>query len=133
MDGLAPEGGSLVYENSLLRRTTLRQSSSGFGIEMFACLQLPLARNLHLVVSVVVISNNAEILLLQSRSQFVHNFCDDFKTLIDQSSITTMCAPMKPPCLGWAPVAESFAPSFIGAHMVTIELWSIKVLKPSQK
>ena len=70
---------------------------------------------------------------LQSRSQYVHHFYNGFKTLIDHSLIVTMCAPMK---LGAKDSATGAHPShggFIGAHMVVIELWSIKVLKSSQK
>ena len=69
----------------------------------------------------------------QSCSQYVHHFCDDFKTLIDHSSITTMCAHMKPGAKDSAPGAHLSHGGFIGAHMAVIELWSIKVLKSSQK
>ena len=46
----------------------------------------------------------------QSRSQYVHHFCDGVTTLINHTSITTMSTLMKVGAINWAPGASSIAP-----------------------
>ena len=72
----------------------------------------------------------------QSRSQYVHHFCDGVTTLINHISITTMSTLMKVGAINWAPAARrpiDCAYFFMSVDMVVIEIWLIKVVTPSQK
>ena len=53
----------------------------------------------------------------QSRSQYVHHFCDGVTTLINHTSITTMSTLMKVGAINWAPGARSIAPTFMSVDM----------------
>ena len=80
-------------------------------------------------------------LLTQSRSQYVHRFCDGVTILINHISITTMSTLMKVGArnangsgAGRPILAQLIAPTaFMSVDMVVIEIWLIKVVTPSQK
>ena len=71
--------------------------------------------------------------ILQSRSQYVHHFCDGFKTSINHSSSPRLVEIPNSSVLERGAAPQSIADEFLISTGPGDELWLIKVLKPSQK
>ena len=70
---------------------------------------------------------------MQSRSQYVHHFCDGFKTLINHSSSPGPVEIKNSSAIDWGAAPRSKTDEFGISTSLGDELWLIEVLKPSQK